>query len=51
MRELLPIERQEILAKVYHFCWYSEEAFAEIQKFIDKWEKDCPVKAKFFNQD
>lgn len=48
MKELLPLERQVLLAKVYHFCWYSDEAFNEIQQFVSKWDKDCPVKANFF---
>lgn len=45
MRELPAFERQILLAKVYHFSWYSNEAYAELLQYIDKWEQNCDVKA------
>jgi len=49
MKELLPFERQILLAEVYHYAWYNEEAYADLLAFIDKYQTilDKPV---FFNQ-
>lgn len=45
MKELPAFERQLLLAKVYHFSWYSDEAYHELLKYITKWDKKCEVKA------
>jgi hypothetical protein len=49
MRELLPFERQMLLAEVYHYAWYNEEAYKDLLLFIEKYQNllDKPV---FFNQ-
>ena len=49
MKELLPFERQMLLAEVYHYAWYNEEAYKDLLIFIEKYSKvlDKPV---FFNQ-
>ena len=48
MRELLPFERQMLLAEVYHYAWYNEEAYKDLLTFIEKYSTiiDKPV---FFN--
>lgn len=48
MRELLPFERQMLLAEVYHYAWYNEEAYQDLLAFITKYQTkvDKPV---FFN--
>ena len=48
MRELLPFERQMLLAEVYHYAWYNEEAYKDLLLFIEKYQTilDKPV---FFN--
>ncbi len=48
MRELLPFERQMLLAEVYHYAWYNEEAYGDLLLFIEKYQKllEKPV---FFN--
>jgi hypothetical protein len=51
MQNLLPMERQMLLAKVYHYAWYNEEAYKELLTFINHWEKHSEFKAVFFNQD
>lgn len=51
MQNLLPMERQMLLAKVYHYCWYSPEAYQELCAYLAKWENECEFKAVFFNQD
>jgi hypothetical protein len=38
MRELLPFERQMLLAEVYHYAWYNEEAYADLLLFIEKYQ-------------
>jgi hypothetical protein len=45
MRELLPFERQMLLAEVYHYAWYNEEAYADLLLFIEKYQTilDKPV--------
>lgn len=45
MRELLPFERQMLLAEVYHYAWYNEEAYADLLTFIEKYSTllDKPV--------
>jgi len=45
MRDLLPFERQMLLAEVYHYAWYNEEAYADLLAFIDKYQiiLDKPV--------
>ena len=48
MQNLLPMERQMLLAKVYHYAWYNEEAFKELITFINYWEKHSEFKAVFF---
>jgi len=48
MQNLVPIERQMLLAEVYHYCWYSPEAYNELKTFLKKWEKECEIKAVFF---
>lgn len=50
MRELVPIERQMVLAEVYHYAWYEDEAYIELQEFIEKWKVKCETKAIFLNQ-
>jgi hypothetical protein len=49
MRELLPFERQMLLAEVYHYAWYNEDAYNDLLLFIEKYQNllDKPV---FFNQ-
>ena len=48
MKELLPFERQMLLAEVYHYAWYNEEAYKDLLTFIEKYQTilDKPV---FFN--
>lgn len=48
MRELLPFERQMLLAEVYHYAWYNEEAYKDLLTYIEKYRTilDKPV---FFN--
>jgi hypothetical protein len=48
LQKLLPIERQMLLAEVYHYAWYSTEAYNELRQFLNKWEKECEFKAVFF---
>jgi len=48
MQKLLPMERQMLLAEVYHYCWYSPEAYNELKAFLQKWEEGCQIKAVFF---
>jgi len=45
MRELLPFERQMLLAEVYHYAWYNEEAYKDLLEFIEKYQNviDKPV--------
>ena len=45
MRELLPFERQMLLAELYHYAWYNEEAYADLLTFIEKYQTilDKPV--------
>jgi hypothetical protein len=45
MRELLPFERQMLLAEVYHYAWYSEVAYKDLLEFIEKYQNviDKPV--------
>lgn len=45
MRELLPFERQMLLAEVYHYAWYNEEAYNDLLTFIEKYSTiiDKPV--------
>ena len=38
MRELLPFERQMLLAEVYHYAWYNEEAYKDLLLFIEKYQ-------------
>jgi len=51
MQNLLPMERQMILAKVYHYAWYNNEAYDQLLTFVKHWEKHSEFKAVFFNQD
>jgi hypothetical protein len=51
MQRLLPMERQMILAKVYHYAWYNNEAYEQLITFVNYWEKHSEFKAVFFNQD
>jgi hypothetical protein len=48
MRQRGPFERQMLLAEVYHYAWYNEEAYEDLLAFIKKYENklDKPV---FFN--
>ena len=48
MRELLPFERQMLLAEVYHYAWYNEEAYKNLLELIERYQNvvDKPV---FFN--
>ena len=45
MRDLLPFERQMLLAEVYHYAWYNEEAYKDLLTYIDKYRTllDKPV--------
>jgi hypothetical protein len=38
MKELLPFERQILLAEVYHYAWYNEEAYKDLLLFIEKYQ-------------
>ena len=51
LQSLLPMERQMLLAEIYHYMWYNQEAYKQICIFIDHWEKQSEIKAVFFNQD
>lgn len=51
LQGLLPMERQMLLAEVYHYCWYEPEAYLELKTFLKKWEKECEFKAVFFKQE
>ena len=48
MKELLPFERQMLLAEVYHYAWYNEDAYKDLLTFIEKYSTvlEKPV---FFN--
>ena len=50
MRNLIPIERQMLLAQVYHYAWYDAQAYIELQEYIKKWGDKCHIKAVFSNQ-
>lgn len=45
MKELLPFERQMLLAEVYHYAWYNEQAYKDLLEFIERYENviDKPV--------
>jgi hypothetical protein len=49
MRELLPYERQMLLAEVYHYAWYNEDAYNDLLLFIEKYQ-NLLNKPVFFNQ-
>jgi hypothetical protein len=51
LQSLLPMERQMILAKVYHYAWYNNEAYDQLITFVNHWEKHSEFKAVFFKQD
>ena len=51
LQNLLPMERQMLLAKIYHYAWYNHEAYKELITFINYWEKHSEFKAVFFNED
>ena len=51
LQKLLPMERQMLLAEIYHYMWYNPEAYQQILIFIDQWEKESEIKAVFFKQD
>lgn len=51
MQNLLPMERQMLLAEIYHYMWYNPEAYQQILIFINQWEKQSEVKAVFFKPD
>lgn len=48
LQKLLPMERQMLLAEIYHYMWYNPEAYQQILLFIDQWEKQSEIKAVFF---
>jgi hypothetical protein len=50
MKNLIPIERQMLLAQVYHYAWYDAQVYIELQEYIKKWEDKCHIKAVFSNQ-
>jgi hypothetical protein len=45
MKELLPFERQMLLAEVYHYAWYDNDAYEDLLNFVRKYEQklDKPV--------
>lgn len=45
MKELLPFERQMLLAEVYHYAWYDNDAYEDLLNFVKKYEQklDKPV--------
>jgi hypothetical protein len=45
MRELLPYERQMLLAEIYHYAWYDADAYHDLLTFIQKYRTllDKPV--------
>ena len=51
MQNLLPMERQMLLAKIYHYAWYNKEAYDQLITFVKHWEKHSEFKAVFFKQD
>jgi len=51
MQNLLPMERQMLLAKIYHYAWYNKEAYDQLINFVNHWEKHSEFKAVFYNQD
>ena len=51
MQDLLPMERQMLLAKIYHYAWYNKEAYDQLITFVNYWEKNSEFKAVFFKQD
>lgn len=51
LQKLLPIERQMLLAEIYHYMWYNPEAYQQILLFIDQWEKQSEIKAVFFKSE
>jgi hypothetical protein len=48
MRELLPFERQMLLAEVYHYAWYNEDAYKDLLLFTEKYQ-NLVEKPVFFN--
>ncbi len=51
MQDLLPMERQMLLAKIYHYAWYNIEAYNQMINYINYWEKHSEFKAVFFKPD
>lgn len=51
LQKLLPMERQMLLAEIYHYMWYNPEAYQQILLFIDQWEKQSEIKAVFFKSE
>lgn len=49
MQTLTPMERQMILAEAYHYAWYNEDAYKELQDYLNKWGS-MMTKPVFFNQ-
>ena len=45
MRDLRPFERQMLLAEVYHYAWYDNDAYEDLLNFVRKYEQklDKPV--------
>lgn len=48
LQKLLPMERQMLLAEIYHYMWYNPEAYQQILVFLEHWEKQSEIKAVFF---
>ena len=48
MRDLRPFERQMLLAEVYHYAWYNEQAYKDLLEFIERYE-NVINKPVFFN--
>jgi hypothetical protein len=40
MQNLLPMERQMLLAKIYHYAWYNKEAYDQLITFY-QWKGKC----------
>lgn len=38
LQDLLPFERQMLLAETYHYAWYNQDAYNELKQFLNKWE-------------
>lgn len=39
MMDLLPFERQILLAEIYHYAWYNDEAYQDLLAYLEKYRQ------------